>query len=83
VLYEVNGTTVTTSYFESNGYRYPVEELAIVERVEHGGLLQSRRYELWAWYRGQRVRVFSCPNEMEFGQVCRALTRAREHAGLT
>ncbi|HEY8471801.1 MAG TPA: DUF6232 family protein [Natronosporangium sp.] len=50
--------------------------------MESGGLLQSRLYELWAWFRGQQVRLFQSYDSREFGQVCRALTRAREYAGL-
>lgn len=80
VLYEGEGAIVTTAYFESGGYRFPVDELDDVERWEHGGLLQSRLYELWAWFRTQRVRLFYCYDAQEFGQVCRALIRAREHA---
>lgn len=82
VLYEGNGVTVTTTYFQSNGLRFPVEELGDVERVEAGSLLQARLFELWAWFRGDRVRLFQCADSQEFGQVCRALTRARERAGL-
>lgn len=83
VLYQGDGTIVTTAFFESEGVRFPVDELISVERVESGGLLQSRLFELWAWFRGQQVRLFQCYNSREFGQVCRALTRAREYAGLT
>jgi hypothetical protein len=83
VLYEGEGTIVTTAFFESEGLRFPVEELASVERVESGGLLQSRLFELWARFRGEQVRLFQCYSSREFGQVCRALTRAREYAGLT
>lgn len=82
VLYHAAAATVTTLFFESAGLRYPVEELLDVERVEHGGLWQGRCYELWADYRGQRVRLFRTHDAREFGQVCRALMRAREHAGL-
>lgn len=83
ILYQGDGVTVTTTYIESVGIRYPVIELDEVERVEAGNLLQSRLYELWAWFRGERVRLFHCGDSQEFGQVCRALTRARERAGLT
>lgn len=82
VLYQANGTTVTTAYFAADGQQYPVAELDHVERVEHGNLLHSQLFELWALFRGQRVRLFHCPDGKEFGQVCRALTRAREYAGL-
>jgi Family of unknown function (DUF6232) len=83
VLYQGgDGTVVTTAFFESGGLRFPVAELASVERVESGGLLQSRLFELWAWFRGEQVRLFQCYSSREFGQVCRALTRAREYAGL-
>jgi hypothetical protein len=82
ILYQGRGTTVTTTFFESGGYRYPLLELTDVERVEHGGWLQGRRFEIWARYGQQRVRVFFCYHATEFGQVCRALTRAREYAGL-
>lgn len=83
VLYQSGGTIVTTAFFESDGARFPVDELSGVERVESGGLLQSRRFELWAWFRGEQVRLFQGYSSREFGQVCRALTRAREYAGLT
>ncbi|QSB13705.1 hypothetical protein JQS43_19325 [Natronosporangium hydrolyticum] len=56
--------------------------LSEIERVEQGGLLQSRSYELWASFRGQRHRLFRCHDAREFGQICRALTRAREYAGV-
>ncbi|MPZ26087.1 MAG: hypothetical protein GEV12_06465 [Micromonosporaceae bacterium] len=82
VLYTADGTTVTTAFFESGGFRFRLTELERFERVEHGGWLQGRMYELWAWFEGQRVRLFQCYDSQEFGQVCRALTRAREHAGL-
>jgi hypothetical protein len=82
VLYQGDGTIVTTDFFESDGLRFPVQELTNVERVESGGLLQSRLYELWAWFRGEQIRLFQCYSSREFGQVCRALLRAREYAGL-
>jgi hypothetical protein len=82
VLYHGPGATITTAYFESGGYRYPLTEFDGIERVENGGWLQSRRYELWAWYHNRQLRLFHCYDQQEFGQVCRALTRAREHAGL-
>jgi Family of unknown function (DUF6232) len=82
VLYQADGTTVTTAYFESSSYRFPVVELDQVERVEQGGFLQSRRYELWALFRGQRVRIYHSYDHTEFGKVVRALTRAYEFAGL-
>lgn len=75
--------TVTTRTFTADGYRYPVTELDDLSRIEHGGLLQAKLYELWARFRGQQIRVFHSFDKREFGQVCRALTRAREHAGLT
>jgi hypothetical protein len=37
-----------------------------------------RPYELWAWYRGHQVRLFSCSDRMVFGQVSRALQRSLE-----
>jgi hypothetical protein len=83
VLYRGAGAVVTTEFFTADGFRYPVTELDDLSRVEHGGLLQSKLYELWARFRGQQVRVFHCFDQREFGQVCRALTRAREYAGLT
>lgn len=81
VLYQGNGTVVTTTHVETQCYRYPVTELFSVQRVVHGGLLQ-RRYELWARFRGRVVRLFRSHNAEEFGKVCRALTRAREFAGI-
>ncbi|MGR6321717.1 DUF6232 family protein [Micromonospora soli] len=35
-------------------------------------------YELWGRYRGAEVLLFSSDNERQFGQVTRALQRARE-----
>ncbi|MEU8219540.1 DUF6232 family protein [Micromonospora taraxaci] len=35
-------------------------------------------YELWGWYRGAEVLLFSADDERQFGQVTRALLRARE-----
>lgn len=82
IYYQDRNTTVTSRYFQSDGYRYPVDELVDIERVEHGGWLQARAYELWGRFRGQRIRLFLCYNARQFGQVCRALTRARENLGL-
>jgi hypothetical protein len=39
-------------------------------------------YELWGRYRGADVLLFSSDNERQFGQVTRALQRAREGARL-
>jgi hypothetical protein len=82
ILYQAASVTVTTTYFEAGGHRYPVDELTEIARVEQGGLLQTRSFELLALFRGQQVRLFRCGDAREFGQVCRALTRAREHAGV-
>ena len=38
----------------------------------------KRHYQLWSDYRGIQVRVLDVPNGETFGQICRALTRARE-----
>ncbi|MET8525849.1 DUF6232 family protein [Micromonospora sp. NPDC005172] len=35
-------------------------------------------YELWGWHRGAEVLLFSADDEQQFGQVTRALLRARE-----
>ncbi|MBM0275712.1 DUF6232 family protein [Micromonospora tarensis] len=35
-------------------------------------------YELWGWYRGTEALLFSADDERQFGQVTRALLRARE-----
>ncbi|MFG1951043.1 DUF6232 family protein [Micromonospora sp. NPDC048830] len=35
-------------------------------------------YELWGWYRGVEVLLFSSDDERQFGQVSRAVRRARE-----
>lgn len=35
-------------------------------------------YELWGWYRGVEVLLFSSDDEHQFGQVSRAVRRARE-----
>lgn len=39
-------------------------------------------YELWGWYRGQHVLLFSSDEKRQFGHVTRALVRAREVARL-
>lgn len=83
ILYQGDGAVVTTTYFEAHARRFPVAELDDVERVETGSLLQSKLYELWAWFRGEQVCLFQSHDAKEFGQICRALTRARERAGLT
>jgi hypothetical protein len=48
------------------------------------GLICARRwppqYELHARYRGRQVTVYACRNELEFGQVARAVQRAVERA---
>lgn len=81
VLYRYADTVVTTAFFESGGRRYPVSELTTVRRVEQASWAKPRQYELWAQVGGW-VRLFVSRDEREFGQVCRALTRAREYAGL-
>jgi hypothetical protein len=83
VLYREGGTTVTTAFFESAGRRYPLAELREPRRVENASWLRPRMFELWALFRGRLVRLFRSRSEHEFGKVCRALVRAREHAGLT
>lgn len=35
-------------------------------------------HELWGWYGGAEVQLFSADDERQFGQVTRALLRARE-----
>ena len=35
-------------------------------------------YELWGWYRGAELLLFSADDERQFGQVTRAVRRARE-----
>lgn len=35
-------------------------------------------YELWGWHQGAEVLLFSADDERQFGQVTRALLRARE-----
>jgi hypothetical protein len=82
VLYRGKNATVTTEWFTSEGRSFSLLELVEVERVEQGGLFQARSYELWALVRGQSVRLFRTRDVREFGQVSRALVRAREYAGL-
>jgi len=41
---------------------------------------RPRQLELWADYRDVPLLVFATPDEREFGQVCRAVVRALEHA---
>lgn len=38
----------------------------------------GRRYELWASYRGEETRLLVMRNSERYGQVCRAVLRARE-----
>jgi hypothetical protein len=83
VLFRGAGITVTTAFIESAGRRYPLAQLRAFRRVEHASWLQPRMYELWARFRGELVQLFRSRDEQEFGQVCRALVRAREYAGLT
>jgi hypothetical protein len=45
-----------------------------------GSRLRPPDYELWGRYEGQTVLLFSSDHEREFGQVSRALLRAREAA---
>lgn len=47
-----------------------------------GQRLRPRAYELWARYRGRQMLIFATDSEREFGQVTRALIRAREMARL-
>jgi TPR repeat protein len=82
VLHRQGSTTVTVAYFDSDGRRFPLQELDQIERVEHRGLLGPRLFELWALFRGHRVRLFHTYDAREFGQVTRALVRAREYAGV-
>jgi len=41
---------------------------------------RPRPYELWGWYRGMDTLLFRSDEERQFGQVTRALRRAREIA---
>lgn len=43
---------------------------------------RKRRYELWAAYHGVDVQVLAIPDAEVYGQICRALIRAREAATL-
>ena len=43
-----------------------------------GNRLRPPGYELWGRYQGLNVLLFSCDQERQFGQVTRALLRARE-----
>jgi len=47
-----------------------------------GDRLSPRAYELWADYYGITVRLFYSDNEQQYGQVTRALLRAKEIASL-
>jgi hypothetical protein len=46
-----------------------------------GSRVRPRPYELWGDYRGVSTLLFRCPDERRYGQVTRALVRAREAAG--
>jgi hypothetical protein len=48
--------------------------------VLYGGHRARRSHELWADHQGQAVRLFAGTDAREFGQVCRAVMRAREAA---
>ncbi|HWG97915.1 MAG TPA: DUF6232 family protein [Pilimelia sp.] len=50
--------------------------------VSVGERLRPRPYELWADYFGITVRLFLSDSEQQFGQVARALLRAKEIARL-
>jgi hypothetical protein len=82
VLFRAAGITVTTMFVETAGHRYPLVQLRDPRRVEHTSWRQQRVYELWARFRGELVRLFRSRDEQQFGQVCRAVVRAREYAGL-
>lgn len=43
-----------------------------------GSRLRPRPYELWGEYHGLTVQLFYSADERQYGQVCRALVRARE-----
>lgn len=43
-----------------------------------GGRWHPPPHELWGWHRGAEVLLFSADDERQFGQVTRALLRARE-----
>jgi hypothetical protein len=79
-FYRRPGTRITTQVFEFAGQRYPVADLGEIRRVVLNSRLRNRLFELWAQFDGRTVRLFYCHNEREFGQVCRALVRARENA---
>lgn len=79
-LYRGRDTRITTHHFESAGHRYPVANLGEIRRAVLHSWPRTRRYELWAHVDGRTVRLFYCDSEREFGQVCRALVRAREYA---
>lgn len=42
------------------------------------GRVFRRPYEIWAEYRGAEVRLFATEDREQYGQVARALVRARE-----
>lgn len=46
-----------------------------------GSRVRPRPYELWGDYRGVSTLLFRCPDERRYGQVTRALVRAREASG--
>lgn len=82
VHYRSAGITITTEFVESAGRRYSLVELLAPRRAQGASWWQPRRYELWATFQGERVRLFVSRDGQRFNQVCRALVRAREHAGL-
>ncbi|MBG6139458.1 DUF6232 family protein [Longispora fulva] len=82
IYYERDGVRVTEQCVEVAGTCYPLAELGRIEVAPPTGLSAvfrvGRRWELWAEHRGAWVLLFATGSERIFGQVGRAVTRARE-----
>jgi Family of unknown function (DUF6232) len=71
------GVVVTSDYVDYVGGRVAIADLTrVVRRVDNPR--HPRRMTIEAESRGQRIQLFSTRDPREFGQVCRALTRAIE-----
>jgi Family of unknown function (DUF6232) len=60
---------------------WPALAVAVVASVVFGSYYwnsQRPSYQLWAWYGPHLVLLFACDDDLEFGQVSRALQRAKE-----
>ncbi|WP_018349600.1 DUF6232 family protein [Longispora albida] len=82
VYYDRGGIRITERCMELHGQCYPLAELSRIEVSPPSGVLAFLRirrvWELWAEHRGVVTLIFTSRSERIFGQVRRALMRARE-----